>query len=72
MTKIVQRAGSLYVGKNELLTQKKCQKFILKKTSNLNASQCTKFWKELNRMFSKKRDNKVDFILLILLADPGK
>ena len=38
--------------------KKECQKFILTKTNNLNASQCTKFWKEFNRMFSKKRDNK--------------
>ena len=40
--------------------KKECQKFILTKTRNLNASQCTKFWKEFNRMFSKKRDNKVE------------
>ena len=32
--------------------KKECQKFILRKTNNLNASQCTKFWKEFNRMFS--------------------
>ena len=36
-----------------------CQDFLLKKTQALNVSQCQKFWKQFNRMFAKKTDNKV-------------
>ena len=37
-----------------------CQKFILNKTRNLNIAQCKQFWKEFNRLFASKSDNKVD------------
>ena len=37
-----------------------CQKFILNKTRNLNVAQCKQFWKEFNRLFASKSDNKVD------------
>jgi len=75
MSKALREAKRLYMKRNTLSNKtalddaknlfdetrkKECQKFILTKTNNLNASQCTKFWKEFNRMFSKKRDNKVE------------
>ena len=75
MSKVLREAKRLYMKRNTLSNKaaldhakglfdetrkKECQKFILTKTNNLNASQCTKFWKEFNRMFSKKRDNKVE------------
>ena len=37
-----------------------CRKFILNKTRNLNVAQCKQFWKEFNRLFASKSDNKVD------------
>ena len=42
------------------LRKNECQQFILKKTSTLNASQSTKFWKEFNRLFKPKIEQQVD------------
>ena len=36
------------------------KEFILKRTTNLNSAQARHFWKEFNKMFKKKSDNKVE------------
>lgn len=37
-----------------------CQKFILDKTSNLNAVQAQKFWKEFKKMFTPRKKQGID------------
>ena len=44
----------------DLERKNSCQKFIMDKAKNLNAAQSTKFWKEFNRLFTKKTAQKVD------------
>lgn len=44
----------------DTIRKTECQNFILKKTKDLNVAQCKKFWKEFNRMFTTKSDNKVE------------
>ena len=45
------------------LRKNDCQQFVLKKTSTLNASQSTKFWKEFNRLFKPKIEKQVDQLI---------
>ena len=37
-----------------------CERFIMDKTKNLNASQSKKFWREFNKLFKKTSEGKVD------------
>ena len=40
--------------------KEECQEFILSKTRNLNTAEAAKFWKEFKKLFSPKKDCKVD------------
>ena len=40
--------------------KRECQDFLLKKTKNLNSTQAQRFWKEFNKIFRKKTDQKID------------
>ena len=40
--------------------KKECQEFLIGKTSKLNSVQALRFWKEFNRLFKKKTDQKID------------
>ena len=40
--------------------KRECQEFLLRKTKNLNATQAQKFWKEFNKIFKKKIEQKID------------
>ena len=37
-----------------------CEKFIMDKTKNLNATEAKRFWKEFNKIFTKKADGGID------------
>ena len=37
-----------------------CEKFIMDKTKNLNATEAKKFWKEFNKIFMKKSEGGID------------
>ena len=43
--------------------KEECRKFILRKTSNLNAAQSSQFWKEFNKVFKTTTDNAVESFL---------
>ena len=40
--------------------KEECQEFILSKTKNMNSAEAAKFWKEFKKLFSPKKDCKVD------------
>ena len=53
---------SLEQAKNnfDVARKEECQEFILNKTKNLNTVEAAKFWKEFKKLFSPKKDCKVD------------
>ena len=40
--------------------KEECEKFIMDKTKNLNATEAKKFWKEFNKIFMKKTEGGID------------
>ena len=40
--------------------KEECQEFILSKTKNLNSAEAAKFWKEFKKLFSPKKNCKVE------------
>ena len=41
-------------------SKEECQEFILSKTKNLNTLETAKFWKEFKKLFTSRKDGKVD------------
>ena len=56
------RKQALIITKDEFDKARKieCEKFIMEKTKSLNAANCKKFWKEFNKLFKKKSEQKID------------
>ena len=44
----------------DIARKEECQKFLIQKTKNLNATQAARFWKEFNSIFKKHTSNKVE------------
>ena len=45
------------------MRKKECQDFIMKRTANLNTAETREFWKQYQRIFSPKADNKLEALM---------